>query len=315
MGGEESTTFAGEEKTFPVSSPEETAGAGIRSSSSNTVSSNRRSVSGNRFCRSPLSFSELLSRRNFSAAASLLQRKGAHGAPNFSLPKADLWLAYCYYHSGAYEKALQIYEQLFRASCGGPSHVARQPWGPMGTDSGPPLEESSASSRGPPETPSISHCLSNDATSAESTLKEMTGEEIEELPLLMALCHFRLGQPEKGLKEIKKAPPSPRKRRLLLFLRMQQQQEQQKRPQQQHREDAWLNIDKEIQALGGGSTEDILCAAAAHFLRRRYEKAAELYENLLSVHPEAFAVKVYWAVCCYKMGEIEKAQTLVEVRT
>ncbi|CDJ57419.1 hypothetical protein, conserved [Eimeria maxima] len=287
------------------------AGGGIASNSSATCSCSHTS-SSIRNDKEPPSLSDLLSRRDFAAAASLVQLTRSSRTPKSALPKTDLWVAYCFYHSRAYEQALLLYETLSKISVRDIQYSDRISWESIKAGREPRAEAKPETHSALNETTSIGHNSPDDIAAAEATLSEMTEEEIEGLPLLIAACHFRLRQPEKGLVEIKRAPPSPKQRRLLLLLRMQQQQHQQQKTQQRHGGEAWFAIDKEIEALEGGSTEDILCAAAAHFFRCRFEKAVKLYEDLLSVHPEAFAFKVYEAICCYKMGEIDKAQSLAE---
>lgn len=253
------------------------------SNNNNNNTNNDHAISSTRTSLPELE--ELLGRRDFEAAVSLLQVERANGSPP-PRPKRELWHAYCLYHAGAYNEALAVYTRLMHAS---------------GLESQDPLPDPYAS----PDAPL--------AEAAAACAGEMNEAEKKQLPLLKALCHFALLQANKGLEEIQRVPPSPMQRRLLLLLRLQQQMQQQEAETVVDNQDEWEAIDKEIKALEEGEMEDMICAAACHFLRCRYANAANIYNVLLSNHPDAHALKIYLALCYFRLGRTDDAKSLAQV--
>ncbi|OEH76434.1 tetratricopeptide repeat-containing protein 26 [Cyclospora cayetanensis] len=228
---------------------------------------------------------DLLCSRNFKSAVSLLQKERSSGR---SRPKSDLWLGYCLFHAREYKEALAVYERLMRVS-GLPTEWER-------TD----CEKYSLPSAASAE------------TSAGTCNNELSSDEKEQLPLLKGLCHFALQQPEKGLAEIRHAKPGPMQRRLLLLLRMQWQHQDPRGTPFSKEPDSWEDIDRAIESLEEGDRDDQLCAAAAYFSRCRYQKGADLYGSLLSADPKATALKVYRALCCFRLGNVQEAERLTQ---
>jgi len=58
---------------------------------------------------SDFNFQDFLSKRDYSGAMTILQF-------NRTMPEVDLWLAYCYFHAGSYEKALEVYKNIKKNS-------------------------------------------------------------------------------------------------------------------------------------------------------------------------------------------------------
>ncbi|XP_057700252.1 intraflagellar transport protein 56 [Corythoichthys intestinalis] len=156
------------------------------------------------------------------------------------------------------------------------------------------------------------------------------GEREESADLWIGFCAFHLGDYKRAMEEYKaltakpdclpdvwvylgcamfflglykeaeeatlKAPKSPLRNRLLFHL-----------AQKFSDEKKLMDIHQDLQDV----TEDQLSLASIHYMRAHYLEAIEIYKRLLSENRDFIAMKVYVALCYYKLGYFDVSQEVL----
>ena len=214
--------------------------------------------------RSVPTLSSFLHKRDYTGAITLLQYQKAEAEKQRTSEAEERrlsWLAYCHYHLGDYQKALDAYSEL--------AERAKQPLKEREEEK---TEDGDEEGRKKP---------------AEKAA-EPAGPRAppEQWQLYVACCHFYLGNYPQADKLLESLPASPLSTRLQLHL--------------SHRlsdETRLLKLHNKMTA----SIEDQLSLASIHYLRNHYQEATDIYKKLLLDQRDATALQVYVAMCYYKL--------------
>ena len=117
------------------------------------------------------------------------------------------------------------------------------------------------------------------------------------LHLYIAACQFYNKDYEEAKKSAEKGPNCDYKIRLLFHI-----------AQQLKDEDAVLQAHSQLV----GYLENQMSLAAIHYLRANYQEAIDLYQKLLTEHPDYIALNVYIAMCLFKLEQYQESNDAVD---
>ena len=214
--------------------------------------------------RSTPTLSSFLHKRDYTGALTLLQHQKADTLKQRTSAGEEqrlAWLAYCHYHLGDHQKALDVYTEL--------AERAKQPL---------KEREEEKSEEGDEE---------GGGKVAEATT-EATGPRAppEQWQLYVACCHFYLGNYQQADTLLESLPASPLSSRLQLHI--------------SHRLADETRLMK-LHGKMSSAMEDQLSLASIHYLRNHYQEATDIYKKLLLDQRDATALQVYVAMCYYKL--------------
>ncbi|KAM6941743.1 intraflagellar transport protein 56 isoform 2-T2 [Lycodopsis pacificus] len=126
----------------------------------------------------------------------------------------------------------------------------------------------------------------------------MKPECLAEVWVFLACALFFLGLYEEAEEAASKAPMSPLQNRLLFHLAHKFNDEKQLMGFHQNLEDV---------------TEDQLSLASIHYMRSHYQEAIDIYKRLLLQNRDFLALKVYVALCYYKLDYYDVSQEVLAV--
>lgn len=136
-------------------------------------------------------------------------------------------------------------------------------------------------------------------TEAISVYEKLLQQEPEDtvLHLYISSCHFYNRDFELARQEAEKGPSGDYRSRLLFHIAHQVGDEQQL-------------LQSHSQLVG--TMENQLSLAAIHYLRASYTDAIEIYQKILTLHPEFLALNVYIAMCLFKLDRFDESNETVD---
>ena len=215
--------------------------------------------------RSIPTLSSFLHKRDYTGAITLLQHQKAETEKQRTGEAEERrlsWLAYCHYHLGDYQKALDVYSEL--------SERAKQPLKEKEEEKAEDGDDDSGSATA-------------DKAAEQPAAPRASSEQWQ---LYVACCHFYLGNYQQADTLVDSLPATPLSTRLQLHI--------------SHRlvdETRLMKLHNKM----SGAIEDQLSLASIHYLRNHYQEATDIYKKLLLEQRDATALQVYVAMCYYKL--------------
>lgn len=240
--------------------------SGGTSTSTNTANASASQLSN---------FEEYVRARDYAGALAILEftRRVEREDGRTTLERL-LWRAYCAFHGGDYELALQTYEMILRREyCVG-----------GGVD-------------GCKGTANTTTTTSNSSSRFQVPREAAAAAGHSEAPpadvyLYLACCHYYLQQYDEAERAALQGPQEEGglRNRLLFHIA--------------HRQGNETKLLLYHQKLTEG-VEDQLSLAAIHYLRSHFQEATEIYKRLLLEHRDDLALNMYVAICYYKMDHYD----------
>ena len=214
--------------------------------------------------RSVPTLSSFLHKRDYTGALTLLQHQKAETERQRTSEAEErrlAWLAYCHYHLGDHQKALDTYSEL--------AELAKHPLKEREEEKSEEADDDGS------------------ATTAEKAVEPTAPRAPpEQWQLYIACCQFYLGNYKEADTLLDSLPASPLSTRLQLHI--------------SHRladESRLMKLHNKMSS----AIEDQLSLASIHYLRNHYQEATDIYKKLLLDQRDATALQVYVAMCYYKL--------------
>lgn len=239
---------------------------------------------------------DFLKNRDYTGAIALIQHHRASAVANSQETLFhDLWLAYCHFHMGQFDQAIEKYDSLLAQKVLPSSRrssvtVTTQEIASKMEKGRQMLANMFKSSKKSSDDPD-----SDPSKSQAKMLQEIISQE--DLLLYKSCCLFFLARDEESAEIVDKLSlKSPIRNRLLVLLMAK-------------RGDKLSNVS----SLVGNEVADHLCLAAVSYIHMKYNEAIEIYKKVLTQNRNFIAVNVYIALCYYKLDYYDVSQEILSV--